>query len=300
MTGYEVIVVGAGPAGLSAALVLGRCRRRVLVCDSGQYRNAAAREMYAFLGRDGTPPDRLRADGRAELARYPSVRIADVAVRTATHTAAGFVVDLADGRTVHARTLLLATGVADELPPLPRIEQFYGRSVFHCPYCDGFEQRDQPIAVYGRGHLGLGLALELTVWSRDLVLCTDGPTCLDEAALDRLARNAIRVDSRRIAELCDTGGQLTGLRFVDGDELPRTALFFITGQHERSGLAADLGCAFNAEGTVETGDNESTKVPGLFVAGDASRRAQLAVVAAAEGAQAAAAINTALLRDDLA
>lgn len=297
--GYDVVVVGAGPAGLSAALMLGRCRRAVLVCDSGEYRNACSEQIHAFLSRDGAVPAQLRADGRAEIARYPSVRIENVAVQTVTRTALGFGVELTDGRTLHCRKLLLATGVVDELPPLSRVEQFYGRTVLHCPYCDGWEHRDQPMAVYGRGHPGLGLALELTVWSHDLIVCTDGPSGLDEQALDRLHRNGIAVEDRRIAELCGDDGQLTGLRFVDGDHLSRRVLFFITGQRERSGLAADLGCAFNAEGTVETGDNESTTVPGLFVAGDASRQAQLAIVAAAEGAQAGAAINTALLREDL-
>lgn len=299
MTGYDVVIVGAGPAGLSAAIVLGRCRRGVLVCDSGEYRNACSRQMHAYLGRDATDPAQLRVDGRREVSRYDSVQFAEVAVRTAARAARGFDVELADGRTVRCRTLLLATGVVDELPPLPGFEQFYGRSAFHCPYCDGWEQRDQPIAVYGRGRPGLGLALELTVWSRDLVLCSDGPAGLQPHDVDRLHRNGIAVEERRIAALCGRDGQLTGLELVDGEQLPRAALFFLTGQRERSGLAAELGCAFNAEGTVQTGKNESTDVPGLFVAGDASRQAQLAVVAAAEGAQAAAAINTALLREDL-
>ena len=297
MTCYDVVIVGAGPAGLSAAIVLGRCRRQVLVCDSGEYRNACSREMHAYLGRDATDPAQLRLHGRREASRYDTVRFEEVAVRTAGGTGSGFDVELADGRTVRCRKLLLATGVVDELPPLPGFELFYGRSAFHCPYCDGWEQRDQPIAVYGRGRPGLGLALELTVWSRDLVLCTDGPAGPKPHEADRLHRNDIRVEERRIAELSGQDGQLTGLEFVDGAHLPRSAMFFITGQRERSGLAAELGCAFNAEGTVETGENESTDVSGLFVAGDASRQAQLAVVAAAEGALAAAAVNAALLRE---
>ncbi len=299
MGDYDVVVVGAGPAGLSAAVVLGRCRRRVLVCDSGDYRNACSEAMHCFLGRDGTPPAALRQAGRAELTTYPSVELRDVAVTSATKVADGFDVEVADGGRVHCRTLLLATGVADEMPPLPRLDEFYGKSVFHCPYCDGWEQRDRPIAVYGRGPLGLGLALELTVWSQDLVLCTDGPSGLEAPALDRLHRNGIAIEERRIAGMCGQDGQLTGLQLADGEHLPRQSMFFITGQRERSGLAAELGCTFNAEGTVETGANESTNVAGVFVAGDASRQAQLAVVAAAEGAQAAAAINAALLREDL-
>jgi thioredoxin reductase len=296
---YDAVIVGAGPAGLSAAILLGRCRRQTLVCDSGEYRNARSEAIHAFIGRDGTHPDLLRERGRGELASYPSVELRDIAVHTARKTQTGFDVELADGQEIHCRVLLLATGVVDELPPLPGLDRCYGRSVFHCPYCDGWEQRDQPIAVYGRGHRGAGLALELTTWSRDLILCTDGSDELDDRDRDRLARNGIAVEERRIAELCADDGQLSAVRFVDGALLPRRAMFFITGQRERSGLAAALGCVFNAEGTVQTGENESTNVARLFVAGDASRRAQLAIVAAAEGAQAASAINAVLLREDL-
>ena len=296
---YDAVIVGAGPAGLSAAILLGRCRRQTLVCDSGEYRNARSEAIHAFIGRDGTHPDLLRERGRGELASYPSVELRDIAVHTARKAQTGFDVELADGQEIHCRVLLLATGVVDELPPLPGLDRCYGRSVFHCPYCDGWEQRDQPIAVYGRGHRGAGLALELTTWSRDLILCTDGSDELDDRDRDRLARNGIAVEERRIAELCADDGQLSAVRFVDGALLPRRAMFFITGQRERSGLAAALGCVFNAEGTVQTGENESTNVARLFVAGDASRRAQLAIVAAAEGAQAASAINAVLLREDL-
>lgn len=299
MISYDVVIVGAGPAGLSAAIVLGRCRRQVVVCDSAEYRNACSQAMHAFIGRDGTAPASLRERGRAELASYPTVELRDIAVRTATRTPIGFRIELADGPGIHCRLLLLATGVVDELPALAGLDECYGRSVFHCPYCDGWERRDQPIAVYGRGHRGVGLALELTTWSHDLSLCTDGPSELNDQDRDRLARNGIAVEERHIAELCADNGQLAAVRFIDGGLLPRRALFFITGQTERSGLAAALGCTFNSEGTVQTGENESTDVPGLFVAGDASRQAQLAIVAAAEGAQAAAAMNAALLHQDL-
>lgn len=299
MSRYDVVIVGAGPAGLNAAVVLGRCRRRVLVCDSGEYRNACSDLMHGFLGRDGTPPASLRAAGRAELVRYPSVELREVTVHSATRSVDGFDMELDDGQRVHSRTLLLATGVVDELPPLPGLTDFYGPSVLHCPYCDGWEHRDQPIAVYGRGSAGFGLALELTVWSRDLILCTDGPTLFRADDLQRLGRNGIAVEERRIIGLSGNGGQLETLTLADCTLLPRRAMFFITGQRERSGLAAALGCTFDAAGTVDTGANESTTVPGLFVAGDASKHAQLAIVAAAEGAQAAAAINTALLHQDL-
>jgi thioredoxin reductase len=171
--------------------------------------------------------------------------------------------------------------------------------VFHCPYCDGWEVRDQPIAIYGRGSRGLGLSLELTVWSRDLVLCTDGPSGIDAEGVARLERNGIALREERIAALEGRDGILERVIFEDGEPLPRRALFFTTGQSQRSELAIHLGCELNDKGTIPTGKYETTHLPGLFVAGDASRAVQWVIVAAAEGAEAAFAINTDLLKEDL-
>jgi thioredoxin reductase len=159
--------------------------------------------------------------------------------------------------------------------------------------------RDQAIAIYGKGSRGLGLSLELTAWSRDLVLCTDGPSEIDEGGRTRLERNGIALREERVRAVEGTDGVLERLVFDSGDALPRRALFFTTGQFQQSELAVRLGCAFNDKGTVRTGKYESTHLPGLFVAGDASRAVQWAIVAAAEGAEAAFAINTDLLREDL-
>jgi thioredoxin reductase len=297
---FDLIVVGAGPAGLSAALILGRCRRRVLVCDAGRPRNAASRALHGFLTRDGTDPAELRRLGREQLRPYPGVELRDAGVADARRVGGRFEVTLAGGDRLRCRKLLLATGVVDEVPAVEGIEPLYGRSVFHCPYCDGWEVRDRPLAAYGRGRVGRGLALELTAWSRDIVLCTDGPPELSPRAADRLARNGIAVRQERIARLEGADGLLERIVFADGPPLARRALFFNTGQRQGSGLPAKLGCTFTPRGAVQTGAYEATNVPGLYVAGDASRRVQLAVVAASEGAKAAFAINTALLREDLA
>lgn len=295
---YDVIVVGAGPAGLSAALMLGRCRRRVLVVDSGRPRNAAARAMHGFLSRDGIPPLEFLALAREQMRRYDTVELRDGCVTNAECRDGRFYVSLEDGAQHAARKLLLATGVVDDLPEIPGFQKLYGVSVFHCPYCDGWEVRDQPIAIYGRGARGLGLSLELTAWSRDLVLCTDGPPELDGNDLARLARNGIRVRDERVARLEGTDG-LERVVFAAGEPLARRALFFTTGQHQQSRLAHSLGCEINEKGTVRTGRYETTHLKGLYVAGDASRAVQWVVVAAAEGAEAAFDINTALLKEDL-
>ncbi len=296
---YDVVVVGAGPAGLSAALILGRCRRRVLVCDSGRPRNAVSHRLSGFLTRDGGKPADLRRIGREQLAEYPSVEIRDIVVTDAKCAEHGFDVTLNDGATLQARKLLLATGVVDELPDIDGIETYYGRSVFHCPYCDGWERRDQPIAIHGRGDTGKGLALELLAWSKDLVLCTDGPAELPPDDRDRLARNGIRVIEDPIARLEGDDGMLERIVFENGERLPRRALFFAGSDDQACDLAVNLGCDTTDRGAVQTGSYEKTEVPGLYVAGDASRRVQLAIVAAAEGAMAAFAINTELLKEDL-
>jgi thioredoxin reductase len=297
---YDVIIVGAGPAGLSAALILGRCRRSVLICDTGRPRNAASQAMHGFLTRDGVPPLEFLAMARKELERYDTVELRHVEVVEAQCARdKRFDVGLADGEAVRSRKLLIATGVVDNLPSIDGFRELYGRSVFHCPYCDGWEVRDQPLAIYGRGARGLGLSLELTAWSRDLILCTDGDAEIDERGRALLARNGIGVREDRVARLEGRDGRLDHIVLQSGERLARRALFFTTGQYQRSDLSIRLGCEINEKGTVRTGKYETTHLPGLFVAGDASRAVQWVVVAASEGAEAAFAINSDLIKEDL-
>ena len=296
---FDVIIVGGGPAGLSAALVLGRCRRRVLICDSGRPRNAASHGLHGFLTRDGIEPAEFLRVAREQLRPYETVELRHTEVTDSSPHPQGFELKLDDGTQVFSRKLLLATGVVDELPEIQGLSAFYGRSVFHCPYCDGWEVRDQPLAVYGRGENGCGLALELTLWSHDLVLCTDGPSRLSEEESGRLARQNISVREDKIDHLEGKDGALERIVFADGKKLARRGMFFSTGQRQGCDLAGKLGCKSSEEGAVETGDYETTNVPGLYVAGDASRLVQFVIVAAAEGAQAAVAINKELLKEEL-
>jgi thioredoxin reductase len=297
---YDVVIVGAGPAGLSAALILGRCRRSVLVCDTGRPRNAASHALHGYLTRDGIPPREFLELARHDLQQYDTVHLRTVQVTDATcRDDKRFDVVLAGEESVRARKLLIATGVRDNVPAIDGFGELYGKSVFHCPYCDGWEVRDQPLAIYGRGERGLGLSLELTAWSRDLVLCTDGPSEIDRDGLDRLEQNGVQVREDRVARLDGRDGILEHVVFDGGHRLARRALFFTTGQSQRSDLSIRLGCDINEKGTVRTGKYEATHLEGLYVAGDASRAVQWVIVAAAEGAEAAFAINTDLIKEDL-
>jgi thioredoxin reductase len=296
---YDCIIVGGGTAGLSAALMLGRCRRRVLVCDAGEPRNARSHGLHGYLTRDGTAPLEFLRLARTEVAEFPTVEFLTGEVIDARRTSDGFTVMLSDRTELAGRKLLLATGVVDDLPDIDGLGPLYGTSVHHCPYCDGWEWRDEPIAIYGRGEEASGLALGLTVWSDDLVLCTDGPSGLTSKEREQLDRYGIEVREDEVVRLEGQRGWLSRIIFASSEPLPRRALFLASGQHQRSDLALRLGCSFNEKGAVDTGFCEATNVPGLYVAGDASKEAQFVVVAAAEGSEAGMSINKSLLKDDL-
>jgi thioredoxin reductase len=296
----DVIVVGAGPAGLSAALVLGRCRRRVLVIDAGRPRNAGSRALHGFLTRDGIDPQELLRLGREQLRPYETVTLQHGEVRSARTLDEHFELSLDDGVPLRTRKLILATGVIDELPTLPDLERYYGRGVFHCPYCDGWEQRAQPLVAYGRGSTALQLALELTVWSDHVVLCSNGPAELDDDQRKRLSGHGIPVHEESIESLGGNDGTLDHVRLAGNRRLLCRGLFFTPRWRQHSALPEQLGCRLTAKGAVETGAHECTNVPGLYVAGDASAEGVFAIGAAAEGAQAAVAVNMALLKEDVA
>ena len=296
---YDVVIVGGGSAGLSAAIVLGRCLRRVLLCDVGQPRNQASRAVHCVLGHEGMSPSDLLARGRLELEQYPTVTSRGDRVTDITPSGNQFSVAWADGFTVMARKVLLTTGLIDEVPRLEGIERLYGRSVHHCPYCDGFEHRDQPLAVYGEGDKGASLALMMKQWSSDVLLCTDGPSAISPSMQARLQQHGITVCSDTIARLEGTDdGALQKIHLQSGKALKRAAIFFTTGCRQGSELSASLGCARDKKSGIITDPvTEESSVRGVYVAGDASRDVLLVAVAIAEGAKAAVAINRALLQD---
>jgi thioredoxin reductase len=287
---FEVIVLGGGPAGLSAGLVLGRCLRQTLICDDGRYRNRRSEALHCFIGHDGVAPADLRQRARHELERYDTVRITARTARNVRRHGNAFSVEFADHARVSASALLVATGVIDELPALEGIEALFGRSVHVCPYCDGWENRNAPVAVYGRGEKGANFASLLRQWTNDLVLCSDGET-LEPDLTAKLAARGVGVNIKPIRRLEGVDGRLAAIVFADGERLGRQGLFFTTGQQPRSPLLEALGCTYDEKRGLIRDPDGRTSIAGVYVAGDVSRDVQLAVIAAAEGARAALAIN---------
>lgn len=292
---YDVIIIGAGPAGLSAALILGRCRRRVLVLDSGQPRNAASRALHGYLTRDGVTPQQLRRIGRDELKHYPSVEVRDATACEANRAGEFFAIGLREGEPVHSRLLLLTTGRVDRIPELPGFRRFYGRGVYHCPYCDGWEHRDQHLTVYGNDDDAGGTALDLLTWSATVTICTDGKPDWSKKTQASLDARQIRVNTEPVSHLDGAGEMLERVHFQNGDAISTPALFFSSECTQRSALPRLVGCEFDRDNSVISNEHAVTNVPGVFVAGNVRGGLHLAIAAAAEGAEAAVAINNALL-----
>jgi thioredoxin reductase len=260
--------------------------------------------VHSFFSRDGVRPATLLHIGREQLAPYPTVEVREFNITTLTKLAQGFRATGHNGQgrptTATARRVLLATGVEDVLPPLPGFRELWGSSVLHCPYCHGYEVRDQPLAVYGQGKAVVGLALLISRWSADVVVVTNGPGHLTDYARQRLRRQGISVRTEPIARLVGTvRGGLRCVEFTDGSYIERSALFLHPPQEQRSALAADLGARLTGKGAVWVDKNAQTTVPGLYAAGDMVPGQQQALLAAASGSKAAICLNEALTRTEV-
>jgi thioredoxin reductase len=298
MSQYDVVVIGGGAAGLSAALVLARARRAVLVVDAGEPRNAPAAHMHGYLSRDGLPPGELLTLGRAEVGSYGG----DVHEGTATELVPdgrnGFWVLLSDGRRLSARRLLVTTGLRDELPDVPGLRDRWARDVLHCPYCHGHEVRDRRLGVIGGGPGAVRYAQIVRQWTHDLVYFTP-PDTLTATERSELVARAIGVVEGTVAQLVIDDDRLHGVEMDDGCVVPRDALFvpprFVPNDH----LLRGLGCAVDDAGWVTVDGTGRTSVPGVWAAGNlVDPRAQV-ITAAGAGSAAAIALNADLVEDDV-
>jgi thioredoxin reductase len=260
------VIVGGGPAGLSSALVLGRARRRVLVLNTGRPANRFSNGIGGLLAQNHVKPAELRAAGREQLTGFPNVDVRDGEVLDVARLGDGFAVKL-DGAEVLTRSIVLAHGLRYDPPALPGVQGLWGRSVFHCPFCDGWEVRDLALAVHGSGPEAARSALVLSGWSRDVILLTDGPANLngERAAL---AEAGVRVREERVRELIGGEGWLDRIEFESGPPEHRDAMFVRTYRGQPNDLAEELGCELSAAGTIVVDGDGRTGVPGVYAAGD--------------------------------
>lgn len=290
---YDVVIVGSGPAGLSAALALGIARKRVLLCDSGSRRNAAAEHIHNFVTRDGSPPGEFRSVGREQLMKYSSVEVRDVRVLSIVGVRGAFEVTL-EAEVVESRRILLATGMIDEMLPIDGFRELWGRSIFQCPYCHGWEVQDRPWGYLAGAAEASALtlfALQARGWTRDLVVFSNGELEISEDDRRTLAAAQIRLETAPIARLVSRDGKLEGVELNTGATVACAALFAHPPQRQVD-LVRALGIGFDEQGYVRIDPaRRETSVPGIYAAGDLANRQQGAIFAAAAGAQAAVMLN---------
>ncbi|CAM4366085.1 thioredoxin reductase [Paenibacillus endophyticus] len=295
----DCAIIGGGPAGLNAALMLGRSRRLVIVFDTNKPRNAVARESHGFITRDGIEPRELRRLAHQDIANYPTVTIKPDKVTEIKPMAGVFEVTTSNGVMYQARTVILAAGLKESLPAIPGLPQFYGKSVFSCPYCDGWELRDQPLMVLSEGSNLFHLAKIVYNWSKDVLVCTNGANTLNTQQIAMLGQRGIQVAPYKIKALQGENGKLKRILFENDAEVKRSGGFITPSWDQAAAFGEALGCAMTPSGGFVTDDYGRTSVKGVYAAGDSSIivPAQL-IVAAGEGSKAAIGANTDLTNAD--
>jgi thioredoxin reductase len=295
---YDVIIVGGGPAGLNAAVVLGRCRRNVLLFDKGTQRNLSSNGLRNYLTRDDILPRDFLKLAYKEISKYGVAAVNGEILHAEKLQTGLFLVRDKRGRSYCSRKLLIATGLRDNIPALRGIDNFFGKSIFHCPYCDGWEVKDKLVGVYAKHKNGFELAISLKTWSRHVVLYTDGRNYLTPVEKQVLDKTQIPVISKRILALDGKNEKLFNIVFSDNKKQRCDAIFFVNGYEQQCNIAQSLGCKMTKKGVFVTNRLQQANVPGLYVAGDVSKDMQFVVVAAAEGAKAAVTINKEMQKED--
>jgi thioredoxin reductase len=295
---YDVIIIGGGPAGLNAAVVLGRCRRKVLLFDHGRQRNLLSHGMHNYLTRDDVKPNVFLDTAGKEIKKY-GVIIKYKAISYADKkNKSHFTVTDVDRKIYHSKKLILATGLKDKLPEIPGAENIYGTSMFHCPYCDGWEVSEKKIAVYSKTKGGVDLSLTLTRWSNSITLFTDGKRYTRQLDKDILKKKNIEIITTPIQAFESNNGKLKNVVLKNGEKYSSDALFFSNGFEVQCDLIESLGCTIGKNNLALTNKSQQTNIAGLYVAGDASKDMHFVVVAAAEGAKAAIYVNKELMSEE--
>lgn len=299
----DCAILGGGPAGLSAALVLGRAKRTVVVFDDNQPRNAVTQESHGFLTRDGVTPDEFRRIAHQEISAYSSVGIQHARITDVSKHEGIFELVVDDSTIIQARTIILATGLRETLPAIEGIHEYYGKSLFGCPYCDGWELKDKPLLIIAEeGPSAFHMARNVWNWSRNLLVCTNGHATLTEEQKAALRKNEIQIVEDRITALVGTRGMLERVVFTTHEASARQGGFVVPQWHQASPFGALLGCEMKAiDGSVVDGIMADrfgrTSVKGVYAAGEVIVPSQL-IVAAAQGSMAAAGVNMDLTQSE--
>ncbi|MBD2869972.1 NAD(P)/FAD-dependent oxidoreductase [Paenibacillus arenilitoris] len=294
---FDAAIIGGGPAGLNAALVLGRARKSVVVIDEGRPRNRVTRETHGFLTRDGISPGEFRQIAKEQIMAYPSVEFAEDTVVAVTGGDGDFRLTTAQGRSYRSKKLLFAAGMKDEPLAINGLTEVYGKSAFVCPYCDGWELRDQTLVLIVNGAKAMHLAKTIAGWTERYTICTNGPDELTGEQREELARHNVPVFESPIARIESDEGIVRQVVLEDGSVIPCRGIFFAPRLVPGSDLPEALGCRTTEAGAVVIDDLGKTNVPGVFGAGDSASQKYQAIAAAAMGAMAGAGINSELLEE---
>jgi thioredoxin reductase len=295
---YDAVIVGAGSAGLSAALALGRARRNVLLLNGGEPRNAPTDASHNFFTRDGISPGELSRIGLEQLGPY-GIEIQSHNAEGIKKTKDTFELTLDNGQRVITRKIILATGVIDVLPEIPGFRELWGKHIHHCPYCHGWEVRDRPLAVYAQGELGYHFAIMIRHWSKDLVVCSDGDAKFSNEQREHLKQLNLQLIETPLERLEANNGELKKIIFSDSNKLEREHIFMRPPHQQRSPLAAQLGCTLSEDGLyVQVDTKGETSVPGIYAAGDMTGPMHAVSQAVASGTLAGVMLNHTLVFED--
>lgn len=291
---FDVVIIGGGPAGLNAALVLGRARKKVAVIDEGRPRNAVTHGVHGFLTRDGISPREFRRIAKEEISAYPSVSfVADTAVSIAGSDGL-FEIETEQGLIIESKKILFTVGMKDRPLDIPGLAEVYGKSAFVCPYCDGWELRDQPLVIITKGAELMHFAPLISGWTQRFTVCTNGPDELTDAQRKELQRNQVPLFDSPIRHIDSNDGIVRQVVLEDGTIIPCRGIFFKPELVTGSDLPRTIGCQITDAGSVVVDEFGKTNVPGVYSAGDAASRLHQAIAAASMGSFAAAAINNEL------
>ncbi|WP_132011113.1 NAD(P)/FAD-dependent oxidoreductase [Mesobacillus foraminis] len=295
----DCVIVGGGPAGLNAALVLGRARRKVVLFDSNSPRNAVTHESHGFITRDGIKPSEFRKIAHHDIAKYPSVMIRNEKITDVKKKGMLFELVTEEGECIQAKKVILATGLKEIHPSVDNLMNYYGKSLFSCPYCDGWELKDLPLIVLTEFPHAFHFVKIVYNWSKDLIVCTNGHKVLTTEQKEVLQRKGIKVSEQKIKTLVGENGFLESVIFEDGQEVKRNGGFVTPQWIQASHLGQSLGCEINQLGGIITDELGRTNIEGVYAAGDTSVIApSQVIIAAAEGSKAAIGVNTDLTQDE--